>query len=167
MILNLIQEYLRQKTVIINASFDGGIVLKQIVTEVDMDLIGASESFIHYQTYITDIENIPGESYKYKNVNVSLEFIIQVANKNYTVYKKVFDRYVFAFMRVLERSKNPLMTFSDNDISSGLLLLDIQNVKIVNADRFEDEHYKPTINFTLKINDNMNTSNNILKSDSI
>ena len=59
------------------------------------------------------------------------------------------------------------MTFSDNDISSGLLLLDIQNVKIVNADRFEDEHYKPTINFTLKINDNMNTSNNILKSDSI
>ena len=165
MILNLIQEYLRQKTVIINASFDGGIALKQIVTEVDMDLIGASESFIHYQTYVTDIENIPGESYKYKNVNVSLEFIIQVANKNYTVYKKVFDRYVFAFMRVLERSKTPLMVFTNTDISTGLKLLDITNVRITNGDRFEEEYYKPTIEFTLKINDSGNED--ILKSESV
>ena len=165
MILNLIQEYLRQKTVIINASFDGGIALKQIVTEVDMDLIGASESFIHYQTYVTDIENIPGESYKYKNVNVSLEFIIQVANKNYTVYKKVFDRYVFAFMRVLEHSKTPLMVFTNTDISTGLKLLDITNVRITNGDRFEEEHYKPTIEFTLKINDSGNED--ILKSESV
>jgi hypothetical protein len=153
MILNLIQEYLRQKTAIVNSNLDTGIVLKQVVTELDLDLIGASESFIHYQTYITGIENIPGESSKYKNVDVTLEFIIQIANKNYTIYKKVFDKYVFAFMRILEHSKTPLMGFNDGNISTGIYLLDILDVKISNGDKFEDEYFKPQINFTLKIND--------------
>ena len=50
-------------------------------------------------------------------------------------------------MRVLQLSKQPLIEFKDGDISTGLSLIDIYDVRIMNADRFEDEYYKPTIEF--------------------
>lgn len=153
MILNLIQEYLTQKTAKVNANLDGSIVLKQVITELDLDYTGNSESYIHYQAYITEITAQDDEAQIYKTVNVSLEFIINIANKNYTVYKNIFDRYIFPFMRVLQLSKQPLIEFKDGDISTGLSLIDIYDVRITNANRFEDEYYKPTIEFTLMISD--------------
>ena len=167
MILELIQNYIAQKSVVVNANYTTDIQLKQIVTELDLEQIGASESFIHFQLFIPSIEKIPQETAKYDNVLVRLDFIILIANKDYTIYKKVFDRYLFAFMRVLKKSKTPMMSYRDEDISAGLTLVDVYDVKITNGDNFEDDYYRPSIEFTLKISDDGTLSNNILKSESV
>ncbi len=167
MILELIQDYIEQKALLVNANYDTNIQLKQIQTEMEISKIGMSESFIHYQLFVTSLESMPAENNKYDNVNVRLDFVIQVANKNYTIYKKVFDRYLFAFRRVLKKAKQPMMYYSNEDISSGLLLNDIYDVNIVNADNFEDGYYKPSIEFTLKVCDSASVDNIILKSESV
>lgn len=165
MILELIQSYISQKAELVNANYQTNIQLKQIITELELEHIGASESFIHYQLFVSSIENQEFENDIIDNVNVKLDFVILVANKNYTVYKKIFDRYLFAFRRVLRRSKQPLMAYNDEDISSGLTLLDISDVRITDADRFEDDYYKPSIEFTLMISDDNRVGNQILKSE--
>ncbi len=163
MILNLIQNYISQKETILNSYLNAKIQLKQIVTELDMERIGASESFINYQLYVDSTESIPQETPDYDLVNVRMDFIFLVANKNYTVYKKIFDKYLFGLRRILKKSKTPLMTYSTEDISTSLRLIDITNVSITNADRFEDDYYKPSIIFTLKICDSSGTNQIILK----
>lgn len=168
MILNLIQSYIEQKAELVNANYDTNIQLRQIVTELDLDLIGVSESRINYQLFISSIESIESESEDLSEVSVRLDFIINVANKKYTVYKKMFDRYLFAFQRVLKRAVRPLISMTDEDISTGITIIDIKNVNITDADRFEDGYYTPSIAFVLTI---MDTNDlliyNIAKSESV
>ena len=167
MILELIQNYISQKADLVNANYSTNIQLKQIQTELELSKIGMSESFIHYQLFISELESIPNENSKYDNVRVRLDFVIQVANKNYTIYKKVFDRYLFAFRRVLKKARTPKMVHSNEEISAGLRLIDIHEVNIINADNFEEGYYKPSITFTLKVSDSGTLETQILKSETV
>ena len=168
MILNLIQSYIEQKAELVNANYDTGIQLRQIVTELDLGLIGVSESRINYQLFISSIESGESEGEDLSEVSVRLDFIINVANKKYTVYKKIFDRYLFAFQRVLKRAVRPLMAMTDEDISTGITIIDIKNVSITNGDRFEDGYYMPSIEFILTIMDSSDLLiYNTVKSESV
>lgn len=167
MILNLIQDYISRKVTNANSHLNTAIVLKQINTETDMDMIGASESYINYQLYINSIESLDYEFEGMDKVNVRMDFIFLVANKNYTIYKKLFDRYLYKIRRILKVSEDSLLPYMNEDISVSLSLNDIGNVNVTNADRFEDEYYKPSIEFTLQTIDSGLFKDVILKSESL
>jgi len=166
-LLSLIQEYLGQKVVLLNAQLGTSVVLKQVQTELDMERIGASESNIHYQLFITGTEDPGFESQYFDLINVSLDFIFLIANKNYTVYQQKFDRYIYNFRRILTYKKAPALSFSDRDISETLKIQDIKNVQITNGDRFEEGYYKPSVQFQLKIYDNTDLSQTINNSNTV
>jgi len=100
----------------------------------------------------------------YDRINVRLDFTFLVANKDNSVYQKIFDRYIFPFRRIL---KNDAGQYSNEDISSSLMINEIRNVNISNGDRIEDDYYKPSIEFVLNVTDSLLYSSQILKSESI
>lgn len=165
MILNLIQSYIESKQAVLNNFLGTSVQLKQIQTELDLNKIGNSESFIHYQLYVTSIESLEYESPNFSNVNVRIEFMFLVANKNYTIYKKIFDRYVFGIARILKFDS--VFPLQDTEISNALVINEIKNVNITNADKFENEYYNPGIEFTMMITDSIDISQNILNSETI
>jgi hypothetical protein len=167
MILNLIQSYIKSKEVTLNGYLGSAIQLKQIQTELDLNLIGASESFINYQLYVSGIDKSNSESQRVLSVSVRMEFVFLVANKNYTIYKKIFDRYVFGIFRVLSDKTN--VSFKDETISGLLKINNLTDLKITNADNFDNEYYRPSIEFNLQIIDKTTLSNftTILNSETI
>ena len=165
MILHLIQSYIESKQEVLNNFLGSSVQLKQIQTELDLDLIGNSESFIHYQLYITGIESLEYEARNFSNVNVKIEFIFLVANKKYTIYKKIFDRYVFGIYRILKFDDT--FPSQDLDISNALTMHEIKSVTISNADKFENDYYLPSIEYTMMISDATDISQSILKSESV
>jgi len=167
MILNLIQSYIASKQDALNGYLGSPIKLKQIITELDLDLIGASESFIHYQLYVTGIDKSNSENQRVLNANVKMELIFLVANKDYTVYKKIFDRYIFGIFRILNVKKN--VTYKDDTISGSLKINNLTDLKIANGDNFENEYYRPSIEFSLQIIDKMVTNDftTILNSETV
>ena len=167
MILNLIQSYIKSKEVTLNGYLGSAIQLKQIQTELDLELIGASESFINYQLYVSGIDKSNSESQRVLSVSVRMEFVFLVANKNYTIYKKIFDRYVFGIFRVLSDKTN--VSYKDETISGLLKINNLTDLKITNADNFENEYYRPSIEFNLQIIDKTTLSNftTILNSETV
>ena len=167
MILNLIQSYIKSKEVTLNGYLGSAIQLKQIQTELDLELIGASESFINYQLYVSGIDKSNSESQRVLSVNARLEFIFLAANKDYKVYKKIFDRYVFGIFRVLSDKTN--VSYKDETISGLLKINNLTDLKITNADNFENEYYRPSIEFNLQIIDKTTLSNftTILNSETV
>jgi hypothetical protein len=167
MILNLIQSYIKSKEVTLNGYLGSAIRLKQIQTELDLELIGASESFINYQLYVSGIDKSNSESQRVLSVSVRMEFIFLVANKNYTIYKKIFDRYVFGIFRVLSDKTN--VSYKDGTISGLLKINNLTDLRITNADNFDNEYYRPSIEFNLQIIDKTTLSNftTILNSETV
>ena len=167
MILNLIQSYIKSKEVTLNGYLGSSIQLKQIQTELDLELIGASESFINYQLYVSGIDKSNSESQRVLSVNARLEFIFLAANKDFKVYKKIFDRYVFGIFRVLSDKTN--VSYKDETISGLLKINNLTDLRITNADNFENEYYRPSIEFNLQIIDKTTLSNftTILNSETI
>ena len=167
MILNLIQSYIKSKEVTLNGYLGSAVQLKQIQTELDLELIGASESFINYQLYVSGIDKSNSESQRVLSVSVRMEFIFLVANKNYTIYKKIFDRYVFGIFRVLSDKTN--VSYKDETISGLLKINNLTDLKITNADNFENEYYRPSIEFNLQIIDKTTLSDftTILNSETV
>ena len=167
MILNLIQSYIKSKEVTLNGYLGSAIQLKQIQTELDLELIGASESFINYQLYVSGIDKSNSESQRVLSVNARLEFIFLAANKDYKVYKKIFDRYVFGIFRVLSDKTN--VSYKDETISGLLKINNLTDLKITNADNFDNEYYRPSIEFNLQIIDKTTLSNftTILNSETV
>jgi len=51
MIIKLIEDYLQTKLTELNSQLNTAIILKRVVTETDLSMIGASESYIHYQLF--------------------------------------------------------------------------------------------------------------------
>lgn len=70
MILNLIQSYIKSKEVTLNGYLGSAIQLKQIQTELDLELIGASESFINYQLLCSGIDKSNSETQRVLSVSV-------------------------------------------------------------------------------------------------
>ena len=167
MILNLIQSYIKSKEVTLNGYLGSAIQLKQIQTELDLELIGASESFINYQLYVSGIDKSNSESQRVLSVSVRMEFIFLAANKNYTIYKKIFDRYVFGIFRVLSDKTN--VSYKDETISGLLKINNLTDLKITNADNFDNEYYRPSIEFNLQIIDKTTLSDftTILNSETV
>ena len=56
--------------------------------------------------------------------------------------------------------------YNDSGITTALSIIDIRNIKIIDGDKFEDEYYRPAIEFGIK--DLRQEQNNIiLKAESI
>jgi hypothetical protein len=166
MILKLIQNYVKSKETDLNDYLDTEIHLKQIQTELDIELIGASESYIHYQLYVSSIDKGNAESQRLVGVKVRLQFIFLVANKDYTVYSKILDRYIYGLFRVLRSKQN--VSYKDEDISSSIKINNLTDIQVTNADTFEEDYYKPSIEFTLQVIDKSEIiSSQIIDSDAV
>lgn len=166
MILKLIQNYVKSKETDLNDYLDSSISLKQIQTELDIEKIGTSESYIHYQLYVTGIDKGNTESQRIVNVNVRLQFMFLVANKNYTVYSKILDRYIYGLFRILRNKAN--VSYVDENISSSIKINNLTDLQITNADTFEEDYYKPSIEFTLQIIDKSEIlTSQIIKSEAV
>jgi len=168
MILALTQKYIEDKIEVLNGQYGSSIKLKQIETELDLQMIGASESFIHYQLYTTGITRTADETRK-REASFRLDFWFMVANKNYTVYNEKFDKYIFGLERLMYTDVNPTLPYKDETISNSLRLVKLSNIQITNADRFEENgnYFNPSIEFTMLVSDKRNVQNGIYVSDSI
>jgi len=166
MILHLIQKYIEDKVTNANAHLNTAIALKQINTEVDMEMIGASESYIHYRLYVGSVNKGNFESQRVITVSVKMQLMFLIANKNYTIYSEIFDRYVYLLFRILKEKPN--VSYSNEDVSSGLKINNLTDLQITNADTIEDDYYKPSIEFTLQIIDKSEIiSSQIIDSDAV
>ena len=162
-LLSLIQEYLRLKAVVLNAQLNEQIILKQIETKLDISKAVRSERYIHYQLFVEGVERPEQESRRQRSIKCRIDFLFMIANKNYTIYEVKFNRYIYNLERLLYSDIEPKLPYSDRDISDTLTVIGIDEVQITNADRFEDDYYKPSIEFTLKVYDNTNIiSQNII-----
>jgi len=166
MILKLIKNYIQSKETDLNANLDTAIHLKQIQTELDIEMIGTSESYIHYQLYVGSVNKGNFESQRVTTVSVKMQLMFLIANKNYTIYSEIFDRYVYLLFRILKEKPN--VSYSNEDVSSGLKINNLTDLQITNADTIEDDYYKPSIEFTLQIIDKSEIiSSQIIDSDAV
>ena len=165
MILHLIQSYIESKQEVLNNFLGSSVKLKQIQTELDLESIGNSESFIHYQLYVSGLNKGNTENQRVMNVSVKLDFIFLVANKKYTIYSKIFDRYIYGIFRILKEKSN--VVYENETVSGYLRINNLTNLEITNADNFEGEYYRPSIEFDLQILDKGSISQSILKSESV
>ena len=165
MILHLIQSYIESKQDVLNDFLGSSVKLKQIQTELDIEAIGSSESFIHYQLYVSGLNKGNTENQRVMNVSVKLDFIFLVANKKYTIYSKIFDRYIYGLFRIFKEKSNAV--YENETVSGYLRINNLTNLEITNADNFEGEYYKPSIEFDLQIIDKGSISQSILKSESV
>lgn len=159
MLLTLLTEYIESKLQDLNSSLDNTIKINRIVSDMDLSNIADNEKYLNYQLYL---ENVKSNNYEYEgldNVIIRIDFIFLVVNKNQDVYKNMFDKYVWNFRRLLKNSVSPVNVYSDSDITQSILINDISNVNINNADLFDNDIYKPSITVELLITDLSNEYN--------
>lgn len=164
MILNLITSFVQEVFSELNSRFDNTLKIKQIKTDYQEGNIPASQQAINYNLFISGITNEGDESGLMNKVTTRLDFTFLNAQKNNDNYKLILDRYIWAVMRLLNNNVIAERVNYDDDISQGLRITDIGNVTLSNGDRFEDEFFRPSIEFVLTVMD-VNTDNLILVKD--
>lgn len=162
MILSLTESYLASLFTQFNLRLDSTVKIHRATDDGDFVDLPSSQAQINYMCFIKDVSVEPFESQEFYSVNNRIDFIFMVNHKDTTIYKKNFDRYMTEFFRMIKRNCG----YTDKSITTSLGIIDISNLRIVDGDRFEDEYYRPAIEFESRIYDS-DLSNIILKSDSL
>lgn len=146
MILTAINNFVSDKFAELNQRKDTAVKVLQIVNDLQLEQISASQADVNYQLFVSEIvEDYDIEAPGWFLATVRIEFTFNIANKDYTIYKDKFDNYLYLLRNLLVYSQRALSYEADN-----VLLQSITSVSITNADRFEEDYYKPTLNFTVK-----------------
>lgn len=159
MLIDLLTEYIELKFEELNLNLDNTIKLNRIVSDMDIQNIADNEKYLNYQIYLESVKSNEHEFEGLDNVTLRIDFFFLTVNKNFETYRNMFDRYVWNFRRLLKTQQTPVTVFNDSDISYGININDILNVNIVNADLFDNDIYKPSINLELLITDFHNENN--------
>lgn len=162
MIVTLTQSYLASLFTEFNQRLDTTIKIHLATDDNDFNDLPASQSQINYMLTVRDVSIENREIQNIYNVSNRIDFIFIVNHRENTEYKRNFDRYMTEFFRMLKRNRQ----YTDFGITTALSIMDITDIKIVDGDKFEDEYYRPAIEFQSRIYDR-ELSNIILKSESI
>ena len=156
MTLSLINEFFQFIVDRVNARYSLNIKLNQVITDINSNIskLPMNEKTINYQLFISSVQGDNSASNVLSIVSVRVEFIFQVANKNYTKYETIFSRYIWPIFRELMDNEGANLV-SDSDISYSLNISSINNVRINNADNLENNLYTPNISFDLWVTDNL------------
>lgn len=159
MTLSLINEFFQFIVERVNSRYSLNIKLNQVITDINSNIskLPMNEKTINYQLFISSVQGDNSTSNVLSIVSVRVEFIFQVANKNYTKYESIFSRYIWSIFRELMDNEGANLV-SDTDISYSLDISSINNVRINNADSLENNLYTPNISFDLWVTDNLTTN---------
>lgn len=158
MISKFVNEYIESKFIELNSYFDNSIKVNRILSDLDIEFIPANDSQINYSVYINSIQSLDYEADIMDIVNLRIEFIFNVTNKNSDYINQIFDRYIYGLRRLLKNEVATVTVSSDEDVSSSILINDIKNVNINNADNYDKDYYKPNISMDLIITDFIKTN---------
>lgn len=144
----IIEDYIGDCFEELNERNETGYKVLRITNDLQFENIGASEADINYQLYISSAEfETEKEAVGEFRANVRLDFTFIIAGKDYTIYKEKFDNYVYPLAAIfINDSRGLNYTTGDN---SATILNGLSNLMISNADRFEENYYRPTIEFQL------------------
>lgn len=156
MTLELINEFFQFIVDRVNSRYDLGIKLNQVIADINSNIskLPMNEKTINYQLFISSVQGDNSASNVLSIVSVRVEFIFQVANKNYTKYETIFSRYMWSIFRELMDNEGANLV-SDTDISYSLNISSVNNVRINSADNLENNLYTPNISFDLWVTDNL------------
>jgi len=159
MTLSLINEFFQFIVERVNSRYSLNIKLNQVITDINSNIskLPMNEKTINYQLFISSVQGDNSTSSVLSIVSVRVEFIFQVANKNYTKYESIFSRYIWSIFRELMDNEGANLV-SDTDISYSLNISSINNVRINNADSLENNLFTPNISFDLWVTDNLTTN---------
>jgi len=159
MTLSLINEFFQFIVERVNSRYSLNIKLNQVITDINSNIskLPMNEKTINYQLFISSVQGDNSTSNVLSIVSVRVEFIFQVANKNYTKYESIFSRYIWSIFRELMDNEGANLV-SDTDISYSLDISSINNVRINNADSLENNLFTPNISFDLWVTDNLTTN---------
>lgn len=150
MIFSAVQSFVEAKFRELNSRKSDEVKVRRIENDLEFSQISASQADIHYQLYLAGVEATEDiEAEGFFNANVRIDFTFNIAGKDYTAYRDKFDNYVYLLFNLLEYSPDALGDEYDN-----IGLNECTSVSVTNADRFEEDYYRPTINFVLKGFDN-------------
>jgi len=162
MILSLTESYLGSLFSQFNARLDSTVKIHKATDDNDFSELPGSQAQINYMCFIKDVSIEENEVQNIYNVSNRIDFIFIVNHKDNTVYKLNFDRYLTEFFRMIKTNRY----YNDSGITTALSIIDIRNIKIIDGDKFEDEYYRPAIEFESRIYDR-EQSNIILKAESL
>lgn len=145
----IVESYIEEKFEQLNAYSAEGFSVQRITNDLQFENVGASQADINYQLFISQLQFNPEfETPGVFTVDVRIDFTFITAGKDYTVYKSKFDNYIYPFAAMLVNDSRGLNYTSEDN--SAIVLNDMQSVSVTNSDRFEDNYYKPSIEFTLQ-----------------
>lgn len=125
--------------------------LSETDRDLDTELLPAGQKDYHYTLQIGDVEelNLEAEQYRVSCV-CKLSFIANT--KDVSNYESYLDDYVFPIVRLLKRYSTGIDTsgISFNEVELG-------SIK-ANLNAFEDNYFKPQIEFTVKVIDSVDMS---------
>lgn len=125
--------------------------LSETDRDLDTELLPANQKDYHYTLQIGDVEelNLEAEQYRVSCV-CKLSFIANT--KDVSNYEAYLDDYVFPIVRLLKRYSTGIDTsgISFNEVELG-------SIK-ANLNVFEDNYFKPQIEFTVKVIDSVDMS---------
>ncbi len=153
MILSLVEDFVNLKFDELNEALGETVKVNPILNEMQFENMPMSDTAISYLTFITSQEAIEEEPDNIDLVSCRIDFYFLISNKDSSIYKQIFNRYMYAMRRLIKDSQEPFTNYSNSGISLSLEILEIMSARITNGDRFEDNHYKPSIEFVLKVYD--------------
>lgn len=140
----IIESYILSKVTDLNSTLQSPVKVNRIENEFQADNVSASKSEYNYQLYITDLEfSREYESAEGFTVRVNLELFFNVVGKDQTAYKAKFDNYLFPLVQLFVNDSRGLNYRDPNNTAA--ILASLEEININNADRFQDEYYRPTI----------------------
>ncbi len=145
----LIESYVEDTLDELNERSSTAYKVQRITNELQFENIAASQADINYQLYISSVAfdseiEAPGVF----TAKVKLNFTFIVAGKDYTAYKEKFDNYLYPLLSILAHdSRGVNYTVGD---SLTMVLNEISNVVLSDADKFEQNYYLPSIEFDAK-----------------
>jgi len=159
----IVEGYVEDTFEQLNVVFETSYKVLRITNDLQLENLSASQADINYQLFISNVAYEDLEMSGRFNVNVRLEFFFNVVGKDYTAYKSKFDEYVYPFISLLVNDSRGLNYTIEDD--SSVVLNDLSQIQVTNADRFEGDYYRPSVEFILT---GITSSNaNILSTDNV
>jgi len=149
-LLRTVETYLASKFDELNSRKAESVKVRLIENDLQLSQVSASQADIHYQIFITGVESNENIESDFSSlVNVRVDFLFNVANKDYSVYKLKFDEYLYPLYQLI---KEDSASYGSTEIT-GFVIADTEAVAISNADQFQDSYYRPSLSFAFRVYD--------------
>lgn len=144
-----IKAYVREILESLNERFDETIVLNELTATKAFAQAPLSQVVINWTVILPSVSIANLANRIMRDVSVRVDLSFSLAGKIASDVDTIYDRYLTALLRLFNDSEQ----YSNDDISTALLINEISGVTITNDERVENNFYMPSIEFQLLMSD--------------